>query len=81
MTISEERREQYNAATERAKATLKPGDRIRATRCGGIVATYTFDHWCGQWACSKSGIDDIHVCHILKVNGEGVDFMALPSCT
>ena len=53
---------------------LRKGDRIRVSRCGGIVVTYTFEEWDGVWIRSKSGIDDLHPLNILKVNGIPVCF-------
>jgi len=59
---------------ENAKKVLKPGDRIRVTRCGGIVATYTFSHFEGYWIVSKSGIDDLSPASVFKLNGKPVNF-------
>jgi len=61
-------------AVAKAKQVLKPGDRIRCSRCGGIVATYTFDGWDGNWIVSKSGINDISPTHISKLNGQPISF-------
>lgn len=61
-------------ARDRAGKALKPGDRIRVSRCGGIVATYTFAGWEGYWAVSKSGIADLSPASILKVNGVPTTF-------
>lgn len=66
--------QRFNTAVENAKATLKKGDRIRVSRCGGIVATYTFDHWDGNWIVSKSGIDDLAATSIEKLNGVPINF-------
>lgn len=63
-----------NLATFHAKNILKAGDRIRASRCGGIRATYTFVCWDGDWIVTKSGINDIAAIHIDKVNGNQVNF-------
>lgn len=68
--ITEEQREEGKRAVGNAKAILKPGDRIRVSRCGGIRATYTFDHWDGNWIVSKSGIDDLHALSVDRLNGE-----------
>ena len=57
-----------------AKKVLKPGDRIRVSRCGGIESTYTFECWCGNWIVSKSGIDDLSASSISKVNGINTTF-------
>lgn len=69
----EERDTLTKQATIKAQAILKPGDRLRITRCGGIESTVTFVAFNGQWIQSKT-LDDIHAVHILKVNGEIVDF-------
>ena len=61
-------------AVENAKRVLKPGDRIRCSRCGGIRVTYTFSHWDGWWAVSKSGIDDLSAISIDMLNGKPVVF-------
>lgn len=68
------RRIAFIAEVERAKKVLKRGDRIRVSRCGGIVATYTFDHWDGYWIVSKSGIDDLAAGSISKINGKDANF-------
>lgn len=75
--ISDERRQQIHEATERARAVLKPGDRRRITRCGGIVSTVTFvgfaDPPYHRWICSKT-LEDIAAVNIIKLNGKPVDF-------
>jgi hypothetical protein len=55
-------------AHEWAKRTLKVGDRITASRCGGR-STFTFDGWDGRWLVSRSGRDDIAPICILRING------------
>lgn len=74
MAMSDEEIAQCRFATENAKKVLKEGDRIRVGRCGGMHATYTFSHWDGNWAVSKSGIDDLSARSITKLNGKAVDF-------
>ena len=69
---------QCELATERAKRILKPGDRIRASRCGG-KSTYIFDGWEGRWIVSRTGIDDISAIHIDRLNGEPVNFLQIDS--
>ncbi len=66
--------EKFKTAVENAKKTLKKGDKIRVSRCGGIVATYTFEGWDGNWIVSKSGIDDLSASSIEKLNGAPIDF-------
>lgn len=72
--MNSKKREQWLRAISEAKQVLKPGDRIRCSRCGGIVATYTFDCWDGYWIVSRSGIDDISPTHISKLNGQPISF-------
>lgn len=72
--MSEEQIARCRLATENAKKVLKPGDRIRCSRCGGIRATYTFSHWDGNWAVSKSGISDLSANSIDRLNGQPVTF-------
>lgn len=62
--MSQKRINECNLATKNAKAMLKPGDRIRASRCGGIKATYTFSHWDGDWIITVSDISDLAAVHI-----------------
>lgn len=61
-------------AKSNAEKAIKKGDRITATRCGGMKITYIFDHWDGHWAVSKSRIDDISPIDIYRLNGVLVDF-------
>ena len=46
-------------AEANAKRVLKPGDRLRVTKCPGTKRWITFSHWSGYWIVSKSGIDDL----------------------
>lgn len=65
-----------NRATGRARAMLRPGDRLHVTRCGGskAVVTFTgFDSFFPDWICSATR-NDIHAFHIYKVNGAPVSF-------
>lgn len=64
----------HQTAVANAKRILKPGDRIRVSRCMGIKRTYTFDAWDGNWIVSKTGVDDIAAGHIDRLNGNPVDF-------
>lgn len=61
-------------ALENAKATLKPGDRIRVSKCPGKKRWITFAAFDGYWIVSKSGIDDFVPRCVDRVNGEKVDF-------
>lgn len=63
----------YLAATETARATIKPGDRISRTMCAGLRGTFTFTHWEGDWLCGKT-VSDCHAVHIYKVNGKPTQF-------
>jgi len=72
--MSQERIDACNLATRNAKQILKPGDKIRASRCGGIKATYKFSHWGGDWIISASDVSDIAAIHIDKLNGQPIDF-------
>lgn len=71
-----EREIELARATANAFRTLKRGDKIMVKRCGGLRVRYTFERWefNGQWAVSKTGVNDIHAIHIYKVNGKLVDF-------
>ena len=79
MKMTEEERaekiEQYRKATERAKKVLKPGDKIRCSRCGGIRATYRFSRWDGSSIVSASGISDLTAMGIDRLNGLPISFM------
>jgi hypothetical protein len=74
--ITDDQRRQWIAATQKAKLILKVGDRIRATRCGGIKRTYQFSSWDGDWIVTKSGISDIAATHIDRLNGSSVNFQS-----
>ena len=60
---------------ENAKKILKCGDRIRVSRCSGTNTTYTFSGWDGRWIVSKSGINDISVVSVFRLNGKDIDFL------
>lgn len=74
MKMTEDKIRLYRKATFAAKRTLKVGDKIRVSRCGGIRATYIFSHWDGNWIVSKSGIDDLSANSIDRLNGEPINF-------
>lgn len=73
----EQRNEQlalFAKAVAAAKTVLKPGDRIRVTKCPGTKRTITFSHWDGNWIVSKSGIDDYAASCIDRLNGQPISF-------
>lgn len=61
-------------AEENAKKVLKPGDRLRVTKCPGTKRWITFAGWDGHWIVSKSGIDDYSPMNVDMLNGKPVDF-------
>lgn len=61
-------------ACENAKRTLKPGDRLRVTKCPGTKRWITFAGWDGYWIVSKSGIDDYSPRCVDRLNDNPVDF-------
>lgn len=61
-------------AIENAKRVLKPGDRLRVTKCPGNKRWITFAGWDGNWIVSKSGIDDFSPRCVDRVNDQTVDF-------
>lgn len=67
-------RARFLRAVENAKKVLKPGDRVRVTKCPGRKRTITFAGWDGCWMVSKSGVDDYSAGCVDRVNGEEVDF-------
>lgn len=71
--MTPEQVERANAATARARAVLKPGDRISRSRCAGLKSTFTFTHWEGVWICGRH-VYDCHARHIYRVNGKPVNF-------
>lgn len=77
--INERGRDAIGRAAARAQAVLRPGDRIRATRCGGGSPTFTFSHWEGRWAVSKSGVNDISPWSIIAVNRRPTSFRDDPA--
>lgn len=72
----EQRNFVHDCAAREASERLRPGDRLRVSRCGnGGGVTVTFTEWDGRWACSAKLID-ISPVNILAINGEVVDFCA-----
>lgn len=66
--------ERFLRAAARAKKVLRPGDRLRLTKCPGTKRTITFAGWDGPWIVSKSGIDDNAPSSVDMLNGQPVDF-------
>ena len=67
-------RERFRVAMENAKKELKPGDRLRVTKCPGTKRWITFAGWDGNWIVSKSGINDYSAGCVDMVNDAAVDF-------
>jgi len=68
-------------ASDRARESLKIGDRLRIRGCGGTVSTVTLKGWDDvhtdmMFSASR---DEIHAMHIDKVNGLAISF-ADPRC-
>lgn len=78
MTVSLARRAEGLRAYRRAKATLKEGDKVCVSRCGGGRSTFSFAGWDGYWMVSKSGGSDYAPSAIVSLNGERVSFMDPP---
>lgn len=82
MRCSDERVAALRRAEERARAALKPGDRLYVERCGGIRATVKFVGFCDylgrpdpQGRCIQSKtLDDLHAWNVLRVNGVPMSF-------
>ena len=72
--MNEERKATWRIAVDNAKKTLKPGDRLRVTKCPGTKRWITFAGWDGSWIVSKSGINDYSPGNVDRLNGEVVDF-------
>jgi len=73
MEVTENKRLMYRTAAKRAKAKLRPGDRIRVTACPGNKRWATFDHFEGEWVISRTG-QIYHPANIDKVFDELVNF-------
>ena len=74
-----ENRRQSLIAEKNAKEVLKPGDRLRVTKCPGTKRWITFAEWDGHWIVSKSGINDYSPLCVDMLNGEAVDFTKTPN--
>lgn len=59
---------------QRAREVLKPGDRIRASRCGGRKITVVMTGWDGHWITSAKH-NDIAPSAIDRVNGQPMTFI------
>lgn len=78
--MSPERIAASRRATERARAALKPGDRLRIVQCAGVQKTVTMTGWDASfpsWITSATR-NDIHAMHIIKVNGVATSFADPP---
>jgi hypothetical protein len=71
--ITQQRYDELMRATARAKAALKPGDRIVFTSCPGTKRWATVTGWDGNWICTATR-SDISAGSISRVNGEHVTF-------
>lgn len=85
MALTEAQIAASRRATARARAVLKPGDKIRVTGCGGTVATCRFvmfgvrsDGTPADWIHSRTR-DDIHASHIIRLNGVPTSFRDDPA--
>lgn len=78
MKLTEEQKAEnhrkFLIAVANAKKTLKPGDRLRVTKCPGTKRWITFAAFDGNWIVSKSGINDYAPMCVDMVNGNPVDF-------
>jgi hypothetical protein len=74
MSDKDNRRRELVEATARAMRVLKPGDRIRVTKCPGTKRTITFDHFNGWEIISKSGRGEYSARSIDRLNGAPVNF-------
>lgn len=70
----QERHRLFLIAEANARRVLKPGDRIRVTKCPGTKRWATFAGWDGHWIVSKSGINDYAPGCVDMVNDMPVDF-------
>ena len=69
-----ENRRLSDLAITNAKRVLKPGDRLRVTKCPGTKRWITFAGWDGIWIVSKSGINDFSPRCVDRLNGQTIDF-------
>jgi hypothetical protein len=67
-------------AVANARKVLKPGDRIRVTKCPGTKRWTTFAEWRGEYEIiSKSGRGEYHPRCVDMLNGQPVDFTKTPN--
>lgn len=66
-------------AEANARRSIRPGDRLRVTKCPGTKRWITFSHWSGNAIVSKSGIDDYCAAHVDRLNELVVDFKVGPA--
>lgn len=69
-----QRHEQFLLAADNARKILKPGDRLRVTKCPGTRRWITFAGWDGKWIVSKSGKNDYAAICVDRLNKNVVDF-------
>lgn len=69
-----ENRRLSDLAITNAKRVLKPGDRLRVTKCPGTKRWITFAGWDGIWIVSKSGINDFSPRCVDRLNDQVIDF-------
>ena len=69
-------RERFIRAAAKAREVLKPGDRLRVTKCPGTKRWITFAGMDGDWICSKSGINDYSPSSVDRINQTAVDLGA-----
>lgn len=69
-----ENRRIYAVAEKTLRAMLKPGDRLRVTKCPGTKRWITFARWDGHWIESKSGINDYPASSVDRVNDSAITF-------
>lgn len=75
----EENRKLCRIAVANAKPLLKPGDRLRVTKCPGTKRWITFAGWRGEnEIISKSGRGEYHPMCVDMLNGAPVDFTKTP---
>jgi len=67
-------------AIANAQKVLKPGDRLRVTKCPGTKRWITFAEWRdGSELISKSGRGEYHPLCVDMLNGDLVDFTKMPN--
>ena len=69
-----ESRRRFTEAEAILKEMLKPGDRLRVTKCPGTKRWITFAGWDGHWIVSKSGINDYAPSCVDRINDTPISF-------